>query len=199
MSTTPITPFDDPAKPILQGDPSLTADARAALWDTFHQSKDPDELAQKLSTIQDSNQQPIIVPDDTKKKLYAAKQTMTPVADPVAKTMDVMKQIAAMDPTVLAAAEAHPNVLKTLTAAAGIGAKPAGTPQDGSKAAGKGKTPADAQPLAQPPRIDGQPHLPPIPDGHRRVLASDSSIHDIPEDRIEDARKLDPRLHVLNP
>jgi len=195
MSTTPMTPFDDPAKPILQGDPALTDDDRAGLWDAFHQSKDADELAQHL---QEHELKGVVIPDDTKKRLYQAKQVVTPV-DPVAKTKSVMQQMAQIDPQVLELAESHPNVLKTLTAAAGIGAKPAGEPAGGSKAAGKGKTPADAQPLAQPPRIDGQPHLPPIPDGHRRILASDSSIHDIPEENLEKARRIDPRLHVLNP
>jgi len=190
MSTAPITPFNDPAKPILEQDPAINDPQREQLWDLFHGARDENELATHLKDI--------LVPDDTKKRLYQAKQAATPV-DPIAKTAAVMQQMAKIDPQVLELAESHPNVLKTLTAAAGIGAKPAGMPQDGGKAAGKGKTPADTQPLAQPPRIDGQPHLPPIPDGHRRILASDSSIHDIPEENVEKARRIDPRLHVLNP
>jgi hypothetical protein len=41
--------------------------------------------------------------------------------------------------------------------------------------------------------------LPPIPDGHHRVLASDGSIHDIPAKNIELAVQIDPQLKVLNP
>src|ERR1017187_1461038 len=121
MSTAPapLTPFDDPAKPILANDPAVTDDLRAQAWDHFHQSANADELAQHLATL--------AVPDDTKKKLYQAKQAMTPppVIDPIAKTKDVMTQLSQIDPKVLDAAEAHPNVLKLLATAAGIGAKPA--------------------------------------------------------------------------
>ncbi len=198
MSTAPMTPFDDPAKPILENDPAINDDQRAQLWDVFHSSKSADELAQHMQNLKGPDAAPIVVPDDTKKRLYQAKQVAAPV-DPIAKTKDIMQQLASIDPQVLEAAESHPNVLKTLTAAAGIGAKPAGEPAGSTKTAGKEKTPDTAQPLAQPPRIDGQPHLPPIPDGHHRVLASDGSLHDIPAENIEKARALDPRLHVLNP
>ena len=41
--------------------------------------------------------------------------------------------------------------------------------------------------------------LPPIPDGHHRVLASDGSLHDIPMANIDKAVAIDPQLKVLNP
>ena len=44
-------PFVDPAAPILAGDPALSDENRAALWDTFHSTKDHNELIQKLQAI----------------------------------------------------------------------------------------------------------------------------------------------------
>jgi hypothetical protein len=39
--------------------------------------------------------------------------------------------------------------------------------------------------------------LPPVPDGYRRILASDNRVWDIPEDRINQAFQIDQNLHVL--
>lgn len=47
--------------------------------------------------------------------------------------------------------------------------------------------------------MKNQKQLPQIPEKMKRVLASDHGVHDIPEDRMKDARKLDPNLVVLNP
>jgi hypothetical protein len=183
MSTAPLTPFDDPAKPILQNDPAVTDDLRAQAWDHFHGSADANDLAGRL--------QDMAIPDDTKKKLYQAKQAMTPtpVVDPIAKTQEVMKQIAAMDPQVLEAAESHPNVLKTLTAAAGIGAKGAGESAGKPAAAGKAKTPAKTKIAAD---------YPPTPSGHAFVKASDGGHYHIPVENVEKARAIDPHLQVLH-
>lgn len=189
MSTSP-SPFTDPAKSILAGDPALDDAARADLWDTFHDSKDPAELAQKL--------QPLVVPDDTKRQLYLAKQQLGAVAPPVSKATAAINGLAQIDPRVLDLAESHPNVLKILTAAATTPTKEAGDAAGGTAGTGKGKT-QETAPLVQPPRPDGLEHLPPIPEGHHRVLASDGGLHDIPAANIEKAREIDPRLHVLNP
>ena len=187
------TPFTDLATPILRADPVLSDENRADLFDIFHDSKNPEELAQKL--------QPLLVPDDTKRKLLAAKQTATPVLDPLDKTTAAIKRVSELDATTLDLAEAHPNVLKALTTAAMTPEK-APEAAGATAGAGKGKTAGAAKsPSAVPqtPRPDGLPHMQPIDPLNFRVMASDGGLHDIPRDRIEEARNLDPRLHVLNP
>lgn len=176
------SPFVDHAAPILQGDSALSDEHRAALWDIFHNTKSSDELAQKLA--------PIPVSNDTKHQLFQAKQTIAAPASP-AKPEDVIANMANMDPAALDIAESHPTVLKTLVAAMAQAETKAPTSDDEKRK--KGQKP----PLA--PRIDGMPHLPEIPEGSYRIKASDGSIHDLPQDRIGDAQKIDPNLHVLNP
>jgi hypothetical protein len=190
MSTTP-SPFQDHAAPILAGEPSITDDQRANLHDIFHGSKDPNELASKLSSFP--------VPDDLKHKLWTAKQASTSSAPPVDKVTEAVQRLAAMDPQTLDVAESHPNLLKAFTAAATTEPKAPQEPAAASSPAGKGKTASAAPKIPTEPRLDGQPHFPPIPDGHHRILASDGGVHDIPAEKIDEARKIDPLLHVLNP
>jgi hypothetical protein len=191
---SPTSPFTaSPAEPILRGDPALSDEQRADLFDIFHGSKDPNELVQKLQTL--------AVPDDTKHRLFQAKQASMP-AEPLDKVSSAVDRLAQLDPQKREIAEAHPNLLKALVGAATTPEKGAGEPAGANKTAGKGNTPAGAKtpaPLVQPPRTDGLEHLSPIPDGHHRVLASDGGIHDIPAENIEKARALDPHMHVLNP
>jgi hypothetical protein len=192
--TMAMQPFVDPAHPILAGDPTLDQDTRASLWDIFHGSKDSNDLAQKL--------QALAVPDDTKQRLFDAKKQATLPVEPVDQTIAAMEKLKQIDPAVLELAETHPNALKALTGAAQAGAKAAAEPAGAGKPAGKGKAAtagAKLPPLAQPPRVDGLEHFPVIPEGHRRVMASDGGIHDIPEENLDKAREIDPRLHVLNP
>lgn len=179
-------PFIEPAAPILRAEPSITDGQRADLFDIFHGSKDSNELAQKL--------QPVPIPDATKQLLFDAKKRSTVQAEPIDKAMDAVKRVGSLDPKVLDLAEAHPNVLKVLSAAA-IAKEGA----EAGSASGKGKDAKKQTPLVQPPRPDGAEHLPPIPDNHRRILARDGSVHDIPEENLEKARAIDPMLHVLNP
>lgn len=168
----------DLAAPILQGDPALDDNARAELWNAFH-DKNPEELAQHL--------QPLAIPDDTKRQLMAAKQQSF-TSDPVTAAI---ARMASMDPANLDLAENHPTVLKTLTAA--LTPAPEVTP-----ATAKTSTPkAPAEP--EMPRADGMTHFPPIPQNHKRVLASDGGLHDIPAERLKRAREIDPNLHILNP
>lgn len=189
-----VSPFLEPAEPILRGDPAITDEQRADLFDAFH-SKNADELVQHL--------QPLMIPDDTKKRLLDAKKlSIPPAVEPMDKVAAVMTRMTQLDPQALELAESHPNVFKTMTAAATAPEKGPAGPAGASKAAPKGDTAAgaaQATPLTQPPRPDGLQHLPPIPDGHHRVLASDGGIHDIPVENLEKARAIDPRLHVLNP
>lgn len=191
MAVDNQSPFLDAAKPILAGEPTINDDQRAELWDTFHNTKDATELAAKLA--------PLAIPDDTKQQLYSAKQRMAAPPEPVDRATKALNSIANLDPKVLEMAEKYPTVAKTLISVAEKSAEKA---QDEGKVAGKGKTQpaaAKAAPLAQPPRPDGTEHLPPIPNGHHRVLASDGGLHDIPAENIEQARAIDPTLHVLNP
>ncbi len=197
MSTTP-SPFTDLAVPILAGDPVLSDEQRADLHDVFHGSKSPSELVQKLM--------PLAIPDDTKHRLFEAKQqqmvAMPSVGGPVDKTVAAIQKMKELDPQTLELAEAHPSVLRALTSAANTAEKAPSGDSGGVSASGKGKKASGAEkpaPLALPARQDGLEHLPPIPDKHRRVLASDGGIHDIPEENVAKAFELDPRLHVLNP
>lgn len=193
MSTMP-SPFTDPAAEILRGEPALPNDeARADLHDAFY-NKDSNALAQHLA--------PMAVPDDFKKRLYDAKKQTEPAPEPLDKVTAAIDRLSQLDPAKLELAESHPQTFKVLAAAATTPDKESAAPAGASpapakgKASGKGKTPA---PLALPPRVDGLQHLPPIPDGHRRILASDGGIHDLPDDKINDAFSIDPRLHVMNP
>lgn len=192
--STPSSPFMDHAAPVLAGDPALTDEHRANLWDAFHTSKDPNELVQKLA--------PLAIPDDTKHRLFQAKQASMPAVPPVDKVTAAITRMTSIDPKTLELAESHPNVLKVMTAAATTPEKEAGVDSGASSSKSKGSTSSASKtpsPLAQPPRLDGQQHLPPIPDGHHRILATDGGIHDIPAENLEKARAIDPNMHVLNP
>src|SRR5271155_5554146 len=167
-------PFVDPAQSLLAQEPTIDDAGRADLWDVFHNSKSPSELAQKL--------QPLAVPDDLKQKLFAAKKGSVPVADRVS---DAVHRLNSLDHEEADFAEAHPNLLKAFTTPE----KEATAAPAGPAAAGGGKTataaPKAPAPADLPPRADGQPHMPPIPEGHKRLLASDGSVHDLPEENIE--------------
>jgi hypothetical protein len=189
MSAQPPV-LSDPAAPILRGEPTISDDQRADLWDAFH-TKSPEELAQHLM--------PLAIPDDFKRKLYQAKQQATPPVPILDKTTEAINRVAKIDPAVLELAEAHPNVLRALTAAATAAEKPPAEASGANKPASKGKEAGKTAPLSQPPRIDGLDHMQPIPDGHHRVLGSDGGVWDIPAENLDKAREIDPRLHVLNP
>lgn len=188
--STPSSPFQDHAAPILAGDPTINDQQRSDLWDAFH-TKSPEELTQHLASL--------AVPDDLKHKLFQAKQASMPATPPVDKVTDAIHRMTALDPKVLDVAESHPNVLKAFQAAATAPEKPAQEAAGTTPAAGKGSKTPKAPKAPQPPRADGQPHFPAIPDGHNRILASDGGVHDIPVDKIDQARAIDPNLHVLNP
>ena len=103
-------PFNDPAEPILRGDPALPDEQRADLFDIFHDSKSPLELTRKL--------QPLDVPQDTKHRLYLAKQSAS--GDPA---VTAMNKLADIDPEILDLAEKHPNVLRQVIATIRAGKK----------------------------------------------------------------------------
>jgi hypothetical protein len=187
------SPFIDHAAPILSGDPSLSDQQRSDLWDAFA-TKNADELAQHLSAL--------AIPNETKHRLWQAKQASLPVPSPTDKVTAAVTKIASLDPQIRQIAEASPNLLKAFTTAATTPEKEPAAPASGASAESKGtKAPKVEKPPVTPlaPRPDGQPHFPAIPDGHHRILASDGGVHDIPAENIEQARALDPNLHVLNP
>lgn len=103
------SPAADPAEKILRDDPNMTDEARATAYDQFHGSKDHLQLAQKIQHVEMSN--------DTRHRLFEAKRATAPAVDPVAKTREAIKSVSQMDPTILAAAEAHPTVLKIIAGA----------------------------------------------------------------------------------
>jgi hypothetical protein len=171
-------PFLDPAEPILRSDPSIDDEGRAALWNIFHASKDHNELAQKL--------QPLAIPNDTKHRLFVAKQATAPVVEPVEKVKAAIRQVAQMSPDTLEAAEKYPNVTKLLATAAQISTeKPSGE----GAAAGKGKQ-------AKKPSVE--PDVNPVPPGHALVQTSDRQLHHIPVENIDKAKMIDPDLKVLH-
>jgi len=181
----PESPFTDPAAPILSGDPVLSDQNRADLWDVFYQSKDASEMAAHL--------QPLAIPEDTKRKLYLAKQTSTPVVAPLDKATSAIQKLATIDPEVLDLAETHPNVLKTLAAALS-------TPEGGAAgASGEGSAASKEKGSKTGKRTPTvTPDLPATPPGHALVQASDNGLHHIPIENIDKARAIDPKLQVLH-
>ena len=182
----PNAPFVDHAAPILAGDPALSDEHRADLWDTFHSSKSPEELEQRLQTM--------AVPlDDTKQKLLKAKQISMPALDPHTKIEDAIQRMTKLEPEALNLAESHPNVLKAFTSAAADPEKASAVPASASKAPAKGNTPAKAKVPA-----GLTPDVPATPPGHALVKASDGAMYHVPHANIDQARTLDPKLQVLH-
>lgn len=177
-------PFVDTVAPILSGEPTINDEQRADLYDTFHNSKDPNELVQKLK--------PLVIPDDLKQRLYDEKKKMTPILPPLDQTAAIMTRMSKMDPAVLDLAESHPNVLKAMAAAAAP-AKGSESASGASKAPSKGNTPAEGKGAAAP-----TPDLPATPAGHALVKASDGGMYHIPHANIDQAKSIDPKLTVLH-
>jgi hypothetical protein len=191
MSTTP-SPFQDHAAPILAGDPSLSDQQRSDLWDAFH-TKNSAELVQHLT--------PLAIPDDTKHKLFQAKQLASPPAkvEPVDKVSAAINKMVALPPEVLDKAEQHPQVLKAFTTAATTPEPEPPAAAGATSAEGKGKKTPEAEKTPLAPRGDGQAHFPPIPDGHKRVLHPNGGVYDVPEENLANAQASEPNLHILNP
>jgi len=169
---TPGNPIaQDPAEPILRGEPQIDDESKASLWDAFH-SKNADELTQHLA--------PLAIPDDTKKRLISAKQQMTPAPPPANPCKSAVSTMAGMAPEQLDLAEAHPAILKALVESL----KPV---EKSEKEDTTAKVPIG-------PRLDGTPHLPKIADNHYRILSSDSALHDIPKHMISRAQAIDPNF-----
>lgn len=182
--SSPTSPFIDHAYPVLAGEPTINDDQRADLHDAFY-SKNPDELVQHLQSLD--------MPDKFKQSLLDAKQKSMPAVAPVDKIAAVMTQMTQMDPAALALAEAHPNVFKTLAAAANPPEKDSGSGAGASKGNSKGDSPKDGNKPA-PPTAD----LPATPPGHALVQGADGALHHIPHANLDKARTIDPQLQILH-
>jgi hypothetical protein len=105
----------DPAEGILRSDGSLTDERRATLWELFHDSASPADLARRLQYHDVSN--------GTKHQLFEAKRLTAPVESPTDRTVSALKRMARIDPRILEAAEKHPTAMKALADAALRGPK----------------------------------------------------------------------------
>jgi len=98
--------FVDHAMPVLSAASELDDTQRASLWDAFHDSRNPEELARALQTIP--------VPDQVKHQLYDAKKASMPTADPVEKALAIINRIGTLNPKTLELAKKYPKTLSTL-------------------------------------------------------------------------------------
>src|SRR6266480_841915 len=71
--TAPVS-SSDPAEQILRSVQGVDSNAQADAWDAFHQSKNEDELSQRLQRIN--------IPQDVKANLWDAKRSLAPVQPP---------------------------------------------------------------------------------------------------------------------
>jgi hypothetical protein len=183
---TPTSPFMDHAAPVLNADPTLNDQQRSDLWDAFH-SKNSDELVQHLT--------PLAIPDDTKHKLFQAKQLASPPAkiEPVDKVTAALNKMAALPPDVLEKAESHPQVMKAFTTAAVTPEKePVAAPSEPAVAP-KGKKTPEAEEAPQVPT-----DVPATPSQHALIHASNGAHYHVPVDRLDKAKEIDPNLTVLH-
>ena len=179
------SPFLDPAQPILAAHPAISDEQKADLWDIFHGTKSPDELATKL--------QPLGVPDDVKQSLFEAKTQNAPAVEPVAKAISVLKTVAELDPKVLDAAEGHPNVTKALLALV----KPEEKATPAAQAARKEKSGSTAPADTEAP-AGVQADVPATPSGHGLVRGSNGSLHHIPVANLSKVKSVDPGASILH-
>lgn len=93
--------FFDHAEPVLRGEPTITDEQRASLWDAFN-SKSPQELTQHL--------QPLDLSPEFKQKLLDAKKASMPDMTPVETVVFHLNHLKDIDKVSLEAAEQHPNL-----------------------------------------------------------------------------------------
>src|SRR5258708_38626610 len=80
QATAPATPapISDPAEQILRSAQGVDMNVQADAWDAFHQSKNEDELTQRLQNIN--------IPQNVKANLWDAKRLAAPKVQPGALT-----------------------------------------------------------------------------------------------------------------
>jgi len=91
----------DEAKDVLANAADLSDDQRADAWDAFYDSKDPEDLAKRLTGV----------PDAMAQALLTAKSQMMPEVPHGVRAVEILAKI---DPAVLDLAEQHPKVLQNL-------------------------------------------------------------------------------------
>lgn len=193
MSTSP-SPFVDHAEPILRNAP-ISDEAKADLWQAFHESKDPEELVQKL--------RPLIVPDQVKTDLYEKKKFLQPSGS-VDTAVSALTKLRDLPPEVLELAETHPKIASLLVSAAAKGSeKEPGKAQTNAKSGGSPKPPSAAPGSPAPTEASPNaeimpPDVPPTPPGHALVQASDGGLHHIPAEHLKKAKTIDPNLKILH-
>lgn len=178
------TPFQDHAADVLRDVPTISDATKADLWDAFHVSKSPEELAQLLQGSDWSGSD--AVPPEVKDQLVSAKQaSMAQPAPAPSPTAKALLEMAQLPPEVLQMAEAHPKIASAFIAAA---AKRSEMDAKGTEAGGSESASESAL----------KPDIPITPEGHALVQASDGGLHHIPAPKIGEARKLDPTLTILH-
>ena len=178
------SPFLDSAAPVLAAHPGVTREDKADLWDEFHNSKDPNELAAHLA--------PLAIPDDLKHNLFAAKVASTPKLAPIDKATAALQRLSEIPQSLLDLAEAHPKTTSLLVNAATQEEKAAAEP------AGEPKTPrAPKGPKTEQVPAGLTPDVP-TPPGHALIQTSDGALHHLPALNVPRARERDPQLKVLH-
>lgn len=160
--------------PLLQNAPDLTDVDREALFDAFHGTKSPEELEQAL--------QGTSIPPGIKQQVVSAKAQATAPQAPSSDTAQALLEMSQLPPEVLEMAESHPKTASAFIAAA---SKRTAEAAKGNEAAG-----AEGSTL--------KPDIPPTPEGHALVQASDGGLHHIPAERVPDAKKIDPTMVILH-
>jgi hypothetical protein len=105
-TSAPQNASGDPAEPILRGEPTLTDETRANLWDIYHASTSTTELERQLQSM--GLRQGLVG------QLLIAKNKQAAEKPALDRVTDAMQQMANIDPRVLDAAESHPRVLQAL-------------------------------------------------------------------------------------
>lgn len=104
--------FVDHAVPVLSAASELNDTQRADLFDLYHGSRNPEELARALQTVPVSYR--------VKRRLYDAKTASMPIVSPVEKALAIVDRIATLSPKTLELARKYP---KTVSALLGLVAK----------------------------------------------------------------------------
>jgi hypothetical protein len=185
MSTSP-SPFVDHAEPILRNAP-IPDSLKGDLWQAFHESKDPEELVQRL--------QPLVVPDQVKTDLYEKKKFLQPSGS-VDTAVSALTKMRDLPPEVLDLAEAHPKIASLLVSAASKGgekgpekpaasAKPAAGPKPSPAAPG-----APADDSASPDLSEMPPDVPPTPSGQMKAEVGKPEQESLPLEKPKPPKQL---------
>jgi hypothetical protein len=116
QSTALLSPFADPAEPILRHH-GIDAESTEKIWDGFHDSRTSADLAKKLANYSE-------VPDAVKHDLFVAKQKTDPAptwSDRVERAVEAIHKVAAMPSEHVETSEKHPKVLAAVMKIIGVG------------------------------------------------------------------------------